>query len=205
MKNIDPTTRRPRGRPPGFDRELALDKAMRLFWDRGYEAASMDELTAAMGISPSSLYGAFGGKAQLYEQALDRYVAGPGAYVEPILAADLPTRDAFQRLLEAAAFELTRADQPRGCMVAAAETQCSPSAEGVRAAVAERRLQAIRAYEDRLRRGVAAGDLAGGVDVGALARFLMTVQQGLSVQARDGASREELLAVGRTAMRAWPS
>lgn len=205
MKNSEPTVRRPRGRPPAFDREAALDRAMRLFWDRGYEGASMDELTAAMGVSPSSLYAAFGSKAALYDQALDRYLTGPGDYAGPVLAADLPTRAAFERLFEVAAYELTRADQPLGCMVAIAETHCSPAAEGVRAAVAERRLASLRLFEDRLKRGVAAGELSADTDVGDLARYLATVLNGLSIQARDGATREELAAVGRTAMRAWPA
>jgi TetR/AcrR family transcriptional regulator, copper-responsive repressor len=92
MKNNSEAPKRPRGRPRTFDRDAALEKAMLLFWERGFEGTSMDELTAAMGMSPSSLYSAFGGKEQLYREAVDRYDKGPGAYGGPILAATKTAR-----------------------------------------------------------------------------------------------------------------
>jgi AcrR family transcriptional regulator len=193
-----------RGRPRGFDAEAALEQAMRVFWERGYEAASMDELTAAMGINPSSLYGAFGGKEQLFERALDRYQTGPAAWNEAALQHPAGARAAFERLFETAAVELTREDQPRGCMVAIGSVHCAPAGEAVRAALAERRRVGQTAFEARLRRGVDAGELPADTDVAALARLFMTVLEGMSVQARDGAGPDELRAIGRQAMRAWP-
>jgi AcrR family transcriptional regulator len=156
MKSIDPdqhaAPRRGRGRPRAFDPDMALENAMRLFWERGYEAASMDELTETMGLSPSSAYSAFGGKEQLFARALDRYMAGPGAFPMIILREPGPARAAFARLFAVVAREYTCADRPTGCMVAAAGSQSSPAAAEVRAALAERRREAVAAYEDRLRR-----------------------------------------------------
>lgn len=208
MNKIDPdqhaAPRRGRGRPRAFDPDLALEKAMRLFWERGYEAASMDELTEAMGLSPSSAYSAFGGKAQLFARALDRYRTGPGGFPFNILGEPGPARAAFARLLDAAAGEFTCADRPSGCMVAAAEAQSAPAGSEVRAALTERRREAVAAYEDRLRRARDERELPADADVAALARFFFTVVQGMSVQARDGAAKSELEAIGREAMRAWP-
>jgi AcrR family transcriptional regulator len=208
MKNVEPNQyaapRRGRGRPRAFDPDMALEKAMRLFWERGYEAASMDELTETMGLSPSSAYSAFGGKEQLFVRALDRYMAGPGAFPFAILHEPGPARAAFARLFEAVAREYTCADRPIGCMVAAAGSQSSPAAADVRAALVERRREAVVAYEDRLRRAREDGELPADADVAALARFFFTVVQGMSVQARDGAGEAELQGIGRQAMRAWP-
>ncbi|GGG43145.1 TetR family transcriptional regulator [Chelatococcus composti] len=197
--------KRPRGRPRCFDRDTALEAAMMLFWDRGYEATSMDDLAEVMGLSPSSVYACFGNKEKLYEAALDRYLEGPGSYVARILAEDIPVRTAFERLFEAAARELTREGRPAGCMVATAATHCSPAASSVRAALAEMRADHVEQFEARIRRGIAAGELPAETDAAALARFLATVLQGLTVQARDGASRAELQAIGRLAMRCWPA
>lgn len=197
--------KRPRGRPRCFDREAALDAAMVLFWDRGYEATSMDDLAGAMCLSPSSLYACFGNKEKLYEAALDRYLEGPGSYTARILGEDIPVRTAFERLFEAAAHELTREGQPAGCMVATAATHCSPAATSVRTALAEMRASHVDQFEARIRKGIAAGELPANTDAAALARFLETVLQGLTVQARDGVSRAELQMVGRLAMRSWPA
>lgn len=208
MKNSetgpDAAPRRGRGRPRAFDPDAALEQAMRLFWERGFEAASMDELTAAMGLSPSSAYAAFGGKEQLFARALDRYAAGPGGFPLAILSEPGPARAAFARLFDAAAREFTCTDRPSGCMVATAGAHGAPSAAEVRAALVERRREAIAAYEDRLRRARDEGELPADADVAALARFFFTVVQGMSVQARDGAAETELKAIGREAMRAWP-
>src|SRR5215475_2760669 len=106
-----------RGRPRSFDQETALRQAMFLFWERGYEGVAMDDLTAAMGISPSSLYATFGSKEQLFLTALDTYEREYGMYWVPILDDTADGREAFLRMFDAASRELTRPDLPRGCMM----------------------------------------------------------------------------------------
>lgn len=196
--------KRARGRPLSFDRRAALDKAMRVFWERGYEAASIADLTAAMGITPPSLYTAFGDKERLFFEAIEAYLDGPGAFGARALAEETTARDAIRRLLEDAAAELTQDCQPHGCMMVLAATNCSVSAERVQSLMAERRALAIRAMQERIQRGIDEGELPPDADAGALATFCATVYQGMSIQARDGASRERLLQGVEMAMRAWP-
>jgi AcrR family transcriptional regulator len=196
--------KRPRGRPLSFDRCRALDAAMRVFWERGYEAASIADLTAAMGITPPSLYTAFGDKEHLFYEAIEAYLQGPGAFGARALAEEPTARAAVQRLLEEAAVEMTQDCQPHGCMIALAATNGSVSAERVQTLVAEQRAVAIRGIAERIQRGIDEGDLPKGTDAAALATFCGTVYQGMSIQARDGAPREQLLLSVRMAMRAWP-
>ncbi|WP_437675911.1 TetR/AcrR family transcriptional regulator [Sorangium sp. So ce131] len=204
MKKATGELQRGRGRPRCFDQEAALERAMVLFWDRGYEAASLDELSAAMGISPSSLYAAFGGKEQLFRAAVDRYLAERGSYMGRILAEEPTARGAVRRLLETAADELTRPGQPPGCMVALGGTYCSPGARPVQDLLRGYREVWHAAIQARIQRGLEDGELAPGTDAAALATFYTTLMLGMSVQARDGASRESLRAAAEAAMRAWP-
>src|SRR3954451_3531175 len=132
-------TRRPRGRPLSFDRDSALEKAMHVFWERGYEAASGADLTSAMGITPPSLYTAFGDKEHLFLEAIEAYGKGPGGFGARALAEEPTARQAVQRLLEEGAVELTRDCQPHGCMMVTATTNCSVAAEHIQAALAKRR------------------------------------------------------------------
>lgn len=195
---------KPRGRPLSFDRGAALDKAMHVFWERGYESASIADLTAAMGITPPSLYTAFGDKEHLFLEAIEAYGKGPGGFGARALAEEKTAKRAVQRLLEEAAVELTQDTQPHGCMMVMAATNCSVAAGHVQAALARRRAEAESAIEERIRRGAEAGELPPRTDAKALARFVATVYQGMSMQARDGASRAELRSSVRMAMRAWP-
>ena len=112
---------------------------MLVFWDRGYEATGMDDLAAAMGLSTSSLYSTFGGKEELFLAAMDHYQAGRGRWTKSAIESGETARDAFRNLFEAAAIELTRRDQPRGCMLALALPTCSPEMEQLRATMNERR------------------------------------------------------------------
>ena len=193
-----------RGRPKAFDQEAALHQAMLLFWEQGYEGTSLDQLTAAMGISPSSLYSTFGGKQALYLAAVDRYLKGPGSYFAETLQSDLKTRKAFRRLFETAARELARKDQPKGCMLSLALTHCSPENKSVRTAIAQRRQYSTALVAYRLAAAVKKGELPKQTDIKPLAAYVMSALQGMSAQARDGASREILSAVGEYAMQAWP-
>ena len=196
--------RKPRGRPLSFDRAAALEKAMHVFWERGYEAASVADLTSAMGITPPSLYTAFGDKEHLFLEAVEAYGKGPGGFGARALAEEPTARQAVQRLLEEGAVELTRDCQPHGCMMVTATTNCSVAAEHIQAALAKRRAVYVKDMQDRIQRGIDEGELPPDTDACALANFAAMVYQGMSMQAKDGASRESLLASARMAMRSWP-
>ncbi|WP_231854179.1 TetR/AcrR family transcriptional regulator [Gluconacetobacter diazotrophicus] len=203
-KKID-GERRGRGRPQSFDRDQALCAAMRLFWDRGYEGTSFDELTAAMGISPSSFYNAFGSKEQLYQEATEAYLTASRAWFLDILQQDADTRTVFRHLMEAAATEFTREDLPAGCMISVSGTQCAPGQARLRDLMARQRALSEAAMADRLRQGVADGDMPADTDAAGLAAFFSSLARGMAVQARDGASRDRLLDIARIGMQAWPT
>jgi len=197
--------KRGRGRPAVFDRGKALNAAMKLFWERGYEGTSFDDLIAAMGISASSFYNSFGSKEALYCEATQHYLEWAGHWFFAILNdPSTDTRTAFALLLAATAEEFTRGDHPLGCMISLAGTHCSPGMKNIREMMAEHRAFSESAMAARLRKGVADGDLPADTDCDILAAYYSAVARGFAVQARDGASRQKLDEIGRLAMRAWP-
>lgn len=201
MQNSSPDARG-RGRPRAFDREAALAKATHLFWRKGYEATSIADLTAAMGIGSPSLYAAFGSKDALYVEALGHYQANYEAFVWANFKAAPTARAAVEALLMDSASALTGAlaDTPNGCMVTLSSVADHPDlAELVRTA----RGVTLERLETRLTRAVAEGEIPASIDVHALARFVQTVQNGMSILARDGADRPELEAVAQVTMAAW--
>ena len=177
---------------------------MHVFWEHGYEAASISDLTAAMGISPPSLYTAFGDKAQLFLEAIERYGKGPGGFGQRALDEEPTARRAVHRLLNEAADELTRDCHPLGCMMVMATTNCSVAAEHIQAALVKRRALGVAMMQARIQRGIDGGELPAATDAGTLANFYATVYQGMSMQAKDGATRASLLASVEMAMRSWP-
>src|SRR6201995_1511198 len=198
--------KRGRGRPVVFDRAKALTGAMKLFWERGYEGTSFDDLISAMGISASSFYNSFGSKEELYCEATRHYLEWAGQWFNAILHdPSTDTKTAFARLFESTAEEFTRGDHPLGCMISLAGTHCSPGMKNIRDMMAEHRAFSEGAMAERIRKGVIKGDLAEDTDCDMLAAYYSAVARGLAVQARDGASREKLSEIGRLAMRAWPS
>jgi TetR/AcrR family transcriptional regulator, copper-responsive repressor len=196
--------RKPRGRPLSFDRDAALESAMHVFWERGYEAASISDLTSAMGITPPSLYTAFGDKEQLFLEAIERYALGYGSAGARALEEELSARSAIERWLMEAANELTQPCHPKGCMVVMAATNCSAAAERVQDALLLRRTEAIANVGRRIQGGIDGGELPPDTDAKDLANFYATIYQGMSMQAKDGATHESLMATVRTAMRSWP-
>jgi AcrR family transcriptional regulator len=195
---------RPRGRPRAFDRDTALERAMEVFWQQGYESTSIADLTKAMGINPPSLYAAFGDKERLFLEAIERYRCGLGGNTPDMLASAKTARQGIQRLLEAAACTFTDPCHPPGCMMMTATTTCSAASEHLRAELAKRRVTSAGQFKTRIQRGIKDGELPAATDAAALGRFYVTVLQGMSMQARDGASRKSLLAIVAAAMRAWP-
>ena len=196
--------RKPRGRPLSFDRDAALETAMHVFWERGYEAASISDLTSAMGITPPSLYTAFGDKEQLFLEAIERYALGYGSAGVRALKEEPTARSAIERWLLEAANELTQPCHPKGCMVVMAATNCSATAERVQDALLLRRTEAIANVGRRIQGGIDNGELPSDTDAQDLANFYATIYQGMSMQAKDGATHESLMATVRTAMRSWP-
>jgi AcrR family transcriptional regulator len=180
-----------------------LDRALKVFWRKGYEGTSLSDLTRAMRINRPSLYAAFGNKESLFCKALDRYVEGPADYVRKAL--EEPTaRAVAERLLAGSIDLLTDPKNPRGCLMVQGALACGEAAEAIRRELASRRLAGECAIRQRFERAMEDGDLPAGEDPTDLARYVVTVIRGMAVQATGGASREELRRVGEMALRAWP-
>ena len=193
----------PLGRPRSFDMDRALDRALDVFWRKGYEGASLSELTSAMGINRPSLYAAFGDKETLFRRVLDRYFSGPAAFYQEALKAKT-ARAAVEQLLRATVESQTRPGQPRGCLAVQGALACGKESEPIRQELIRRRREGELLLRCRLERAQQDGELAKNVNVTNLARFYSTVQQGMAVQATGGASRRELQSLIESAMRAWP-
>ena len=192
------------GRPRGFDADTTLDRALRVFWRKGYEATSLSDLTAAMGINRPSLYAAYGNKESLFRKALDRYADAATGFVRCALGE--PTaRGAVERLLCQVAGGSACPDDPRGCLMVSAALSGGEEAETVRRELAARRADTEALVRQRLERARDEGDLPAGTDPADLARYVTTVLHGMAVQAAGGATREELRRVAETALRGWPA
>jgi AcrR family transcriptional regulator len=205
QENTTQEARRGRGRPRAFDRRGAIDRAMRLFWERGFEGTSLDDLVEAMEISPSSFYSAFGSKQQLYYEAMDHYRVGPGSYFQDVMAAHPDIRVAIAAVFERAAEACTSDDFPPGCMISLANIQVAPDLGDVREELRSRRNDLVPAFTHRLVLARDLGELPAATDVEALAVFFAACMRGMTVLARDGASRETLRGIGRMAMLALPT
>jgi AcrR family transcriptional regulator len=193
------------GRPRSFDRDQALGAAIDVFWEHGYDATSIAMLTSALGIGAPSLYAAFGDKRTLFLEALDRYLSSYGSFTKRALADEPHARDAVRRLLYEAASAYTRSDHPRGCLLITAATNCSPQSADVANHLRRMRTAGLRALERNIATAVRAGEVPAGTDARALATFYSAVLQGMSAQARDGATRKDLEHIAADAFRAWPS
>jgi AcrR family transcriptional regulator len=166
---------------------------MQVFWQKGYDAASLHDLTEAMGINPPSLYAAFSDKENLYLEAVEFYRIQRGEHIRKVLAEEPTARAAIERSLREAATEFCRRDAPSGCLLTMS-SNCSTVSERVQAILAKKRSMARDALRQRIQRGVDEGDVAASVDAGALADFFMTVFAGMATLAKDGASRKMLTA-----------
>jgi len=191
-----------RGRPREFDIDQALGAALSVFWRKGYEAASLTDLTEAMGITRPSLYAAFGNKEALFTQALDLYETEKLAYVRAAL--DAPTAKGVAERLLGGAIEAMTSSECRGCLGVIASVNCQGSDSPIRQAVLERTESARLAITERIQRGIDAGDFAVPVQAEAITRYLTTLMQGMSVQASSGVGREGLQQVADAALAVWP-
>ena len=193
----------PKGRPREFDVEKALDRALKVFWRKGYEGATLADLTRAMGINRPSLYAAFGNKEALFRRVIDRYVEGPAAFFSEALT-EPRARAVAERLLEGSIDLLTDARNPHGCLIVQGALACGEASDTVRRELAARRTREEAVVRQRFERARADGDLPAGADPADLARYVLTVIRGMAVQGASGASREELRRVAELALRAWP-
>lgn len=192
------------GRPREFDTDAALEKAMRLFWAKGYEGTSVADLTETLDISKPSLYAAFGDKQSLFRAALERYAAGPAGYVAAAIGK--PTaREVAETLLRGAADLHTDSRNPGGCLTVNGALASGDEAEPVRQALNAHRTAGVALLRRRFEQAKAEHDLPKDSDPAALARFVSAVVFGMAVHAAGGASRKELEQVIRTAMKAWPA
>jgi len=193
----------PKGRPREFDVDQALAAALRVFWSKGYEGASMADLTDAMGITKPSLYAAFGNKEALFNKALDLYQAEKLAYMGRALEA--PTaRGVAERLMRGALEMQTGTEGPCGCLSVISSVACGSEAESIREQVVARSAAAKKALLDRFERAKIEGDLPADADPQGLSSYLTAVMQGMAVQAGAGASRAELERLVETSLALWP-
>jgi AcrR family transcriptional regulator len=194
-----------RGRPREFNVDAALAAALRVFWTRGYEGASLTDLTEAMGITRPSLYAAFGNKEALFRQALDLYEREKQAFVRPAL--EQPTaKGVAERLLQGAIDNYLDPDgcDPRGCLGVITSTACGTEAECIRDEVLERGRKVNELFTQRMAKAVADGDFNGPVDPETITNYLMTVLKGMAVQAGAGATRDEVQRVADATLAMWP-
>ncbi len=184
-----------RGRPPAFDRETVLAAARDTFWEHGYDGSSIADLTASMGITPQSLYAAFRSKAELYREALNQYRRMPRPDPGNPFSEAIDTVTTFARFLKNSAIIFTAPEHPKGCMISTAVLNCAPENEDIAHYVSSLRLDTLRLFMSRIERGIEEGDIRADANAASLARFLGAIVQGMSVQARDGATTSELMAV----------
>jgi AcrR family transcriptional regulator len=181
-----------RGRPRTFDREKALRDALDIFWDKGFEGAQLTELTKVMGINPPSFYAAFGSKESLFREAVGLYVQMADDRIRPVLEGSLTAETGIRGLLEQSADIAVSSPGSRGCMIVLGIVNCLPGTTALRDLLLEKREESLVRIRSRLQRGVAESDLPSGTNVERLVRFYAATLQGISLQARDGATRVEL-------------
>jgi AcrR family transcriptional regulator len=179
------------GRPRGFDENAALEAAMRVFWERGYEGATLSDLTSAMGINRSSMYAAFGDKAALFRRTMERYREGPMRYMRDALEKPV-LRDAVTSLLHSTVLFLSQPGHPRGCFSIQAALACGVDAAPIQKAMVEWRKAGEEALRKRFAMARIAGELPKDISPADFARFIAAVTAGLAVQAVNGASRDQM-------------
>jgi AcrR family transcriptional regulator len=192
-----------RGRPLAFNQEDALDKALNVFWLRGYEGATMTELTEALGINKPSIYAAFGNKEELFRKALAKYLAGPAAFIGEVFKESTAHQVAEKFLMQAVDF-FSDKSTPNGCMIVQGALTCGAGSASIQQELIAYRKSYEHALTQRFVLAITQGDLPAHMNAAALAKYLTTIHQGMSVQATSGATKEELLAIIEIALSNWP-
>ncbi len=188
------------GRPRGFDEDAALEAAMRVFWEKSYEGATIADLTEAMGINRSSMYAAFGDKESIFRRVMERYRAGRMTYIKQALAQP-SLRQVVAGLIHGTAEFLSRPDNPRGCLSIQGALACGTEAEDVKLTMIDWRKSGETALKKRLQKAQSQGELPAEIHPAHFARYLSSLMAGLSVQAANGATRADLRRVAEIALR----
>lgn len=191
-----------KGRPRNFDIDLAIDRAMKVFWKKGFEGTTIPDLTDALDINRPSLYAAFGNKESLFRLALDRYRRDPASYVNRALAKET-IREVFSNLLYGVIDLLTDRDNPGGCMFVCASLATSDELSPIKVELADRRMAGEAEIRDRFRKAVRDGDLPRNTDTAALAKYAATMIWGLSVQGLNGSTKKEMLNAAKIAIASF--
>ena len=192
------------GRPREFDRDEALQRAMDLFWAQGYEGTTLADLQKAMGgITAPSFYAAFGSKEALFKEAVELYHKTQGVPSLKALTEGPTARASVEGLLRAVAGSFSQSGKPRGCLVVLGAINCMPANKSVQDFMGEQRALREKFIRQRLRRGIAEGDVPSGTDINTLASFYTSVVDGMAIRARDGTSRKTLKSIADCAMAAW--
>lgn len=194
-----------RGRPRNFDRDTALEQAMAVFWAKGYESTSISDLTFAMNMKPPSLYAAFGDKETLFDEVIERYSKQYGAMMWGDLERFRHPKDATHHVLTTTACLYAQDDTPHGCMVVLAAPQADSNHATVNQTLRDLRRANITILKDFYAKAQRSGSIPSGANIDTMANYYTTVHYGMSIQARDGATRDELIAIAEAAMATWPS
>ncbi|MFO1242781.1 MAG: TetR/AcrR family transcriptional regulator [Rickettsiales bacterium] len=191
------------GRPRTFDIDEALENALYVFWEKGYEGTSLPDLTEAMGINRPSLYAAFGNKEELFRKALDRYAEKITGFMQEKLSA--PTAyEGVESLLRTMADGHCSKSQPRGCLLVQGALSCGEEAEPIKHELAARRAEIEQTLSKRFARARLEGDLPQAINSEDLARYFATLMHGMAVQAASGATPQTMHGIVDVALRAWP-
>lgn len=188
------------GRHRSFDTEHALEQAMLLFWERGYEATSMADLSTAMGLKPPSIYSAFGNKEALFERCTDHYIQYIAAYAVRALEEEPTVAKALRRYVSEAIEAFCTDDRPKGCLLISGATNCGIASAGAQNLLIEHRGASEIMIANRIQRGIVDGDMPTTTDTGLLSKYIAVVIQGLAAQARDGATSAALHTVAALAL-----
>jgi AcrR family transcriptional regulator len=180
-----------KGRPRGFDEEQAIDSAMRIFWEKSYEGATMADLTEATGLNRSSIHAAFGSKEGLFLKVVKRYWEGPLRYIPKALAEPTLPR-VVEALIRGAVNFLSTPGNPKGCLAIHGALVCGTSGERVMQTMAEWRKTTVNMIKKRIQQGQREGELRGEVNAADYARYIAATMTGLVVQSLNGANRAEL-------------
>ncbi|MGA8617583.1 MAG: helix-turn-helix domain-containing protein [Candidatus Sulfotelmatobacter sp.] len=188
------------GRPRGFDEDVALEAAMRVFWEKSYEGATIADLTEAMGINRSSMYAAFGDKESIFQRAMERYRESRMTYIRQALAQP-SLREVVAGLIHGTAEFLSTPGNPRGCLSIQGALACGTDAEPVKLAIIDWRKSGEAALKKRLQQAQTEGELPAEVQPADFARYVSSVIAGLGVQAANGATKAELRRVANISLR----
>jgi AcrR family transcriptional regulator len=196
-------TAKPRGRPLAFNQDKALDKALKVFWARGYEGTSMAELTEALGINKPSIYATFGNKEELFRKALTRYVTGPAAFVGEAMK-EPSARLVVEKFLVQAVDFFCNESTPNGCMIVQGALTCGQGSSRIQQELVAYRASIEATLIKRFELAKMQGDLPPNLNTNQLAKYIATIHQGMSVQATSGATRDELIAIVEIALKNLP-